>query len=89
MKRFFIRHGNYPAVAEDIGEEAMVADLIRTIQGDSIHLRQLGITTALPLTLHLPDGTLLKPHVILTELRGAGTDGEHPLVIKQKGVSIH
>jgi hypothetical protein len=51
-------------------------------------LSQLGIATGLALTLHLPDGTALKPYISLVDLGSAGTDGEYPLIVKQKGVSI-
>lgn len=94
MTRFFIRHFTNPAIAVstyDIktneGEEALVADLVKVINDTPSYLKQLGIASNLPLTLHLPDGiTPLRPGLPLNEL-SVGTTDARPLIIRQQGVS--
>ena len=94
MTRFFIRHFTNPAIAVstyDIktneGEEALVADLVKVIKTTPAYLEQLGIASKLPLTLHLPDGTLLEEDTKLN-LITTGTTKKTSLIIKQQGVSL-
>ena len=95
MTRFYIRHCTNPVIEVDIEQittygdrEATVAGLVKVINDTPSYLKQLGIASNLPLTLHLPDGiTPLRPGLPLNEL-SVGTTDARPLIIKQKGVSL-
>ena len=94
MTRFYIRHGTNPAIEVSTyeiktneGEEATVADLVQVIKTTPSNLKQLGISSKLPLTLHLPDGTLLEEDTKLN-LIATGTTSKTSLIIKQQSVSL-
>lgn len=92
MTRFYIRHYTNPVIEVDIEQittygdrEATVAGLVEFIKTTPAKLEQLGIESKLPLTLYLPDGTLLEEDTKLN-LITTGTTKKTSLIIKQQGL---